>query len=163
MDISFPALRSCGDQNRCLVYLRHIFVVIKVLSIMSKIFSLIIMWWTWVAAASLSVLMACFLTKGAQKIDTFSRPFDVFAAGMFVIPVLICGGLRFWMWRMRNPWLALLPFSIGLFFAWQAGLYGIFLFPEFFIVFQTLGGILLLAYLPLFIKFQPAKNQSKPA
>jgi hypothetical protein len=123
---------------------------------MSKIFSLIIMWCAWLFTAFLVLLMAYFLTKGAPKINTFARPFDVLAAGMFVIPVLICGGLRFWLSRIRNPWLALLPFLIGIFFAWQAGLYGIFLFPEFFIVFQTLGGILLFAYLPLFVKFRAA-------
>jgi len=113
------------------------------------------MWWAWIFTAALTLLMAIFLTKGVPKINTFSRPFDIFAAGMFIIPILFCGGLRFWLWRTRNPWLALLPFSIGIFFAWQAGLYGIFLFPEFFIVFQTLGGILLMSFFPLFVKLRP--------
>jgi hypothetical protein len=119
------------------------------------------MWWAWIFTVAYTLLMAFFQTRGSPKINTFSKPFGVFAIGMMVIPVLICGGVRFWLWRMRNPWLALVPFFLGIFFAWQAGLYGIFLFPEFFIVFQILGGILLLSYLPLFVKFRPAKNEPK--
>jgi hypothetical protein len=129
---------------------------------MSKVISKTIMWLAWLFVALLAVLMAHYLTKDIVRLNSFSKSFGVFATGMCVIPVLICGGLRFWLSRICNPWLALLPFSIGVFFAWQAGLYGIFLFPEFFMVFQVLGGLLLMAYLPLFVRLRPATSNNEP-
>ena len=114
------------------------------------------MWLTWLLVALLAVLMAHYLTKDIPRLNSFSKPFGLFPTGMCVIPVLICGGVRLWLFRMRNPWLALLPFLIGVFFAWQAGLYGIFLFPEFFKVFQILSHILFAVYLPFFVRLRPA-------
>lgn len=121
-------------------------------AIMSSVISKVIMWLAWSFAAALAVLMANFLTRDIPMLNSFSRPFDVFATGMFLIPTFICGGLRFWLSRIRNPWLALLPFLGGVFFAWQAGLYGIFLLPEFCIMFQILSVILFLVYAPLFVR-----------
>ncbi|MDB6026793.1 MAG: hypothetical protein JWM68_3016 [Verrucomicrobiales bacterium] len=121
---------------------------------MPNIVSKIIMWLTWLFVVLLAVLMAHYLTKGGPRINSFSRPFDLFATGMFLIPVLMCGGLRFWLSRIRNPWVALLPFFGGVFFAWQAGLYGIFLLPEFCMVFQILSAVLFLAYLPVFVQLR---------
>src|ERR1051325_1051862 len=129
---------------------------------MSKVISKTIMWLAWLFVALLAVLMAHYLTKDIVRLNSFSKSFGVFATGMCVIPVLICGGLRFWLSRICNPWLGPLPFSIGVFFAWQAGLYGIFLFPEFFMVFQVLGGLLLMAYLPLFVRLRPATSNNEP-
>jgi hypothetical protein len=106
--------------------------------------------------------MAHYLTKGISGLNSFSKPFDVFATGMCVIPVIICGGLRFWVSRIGNPWLALLPFLIGVFFSWQAGLYGIFLCPEFYIIFQILSAILFAIYLPPFVKLRPAPSNKEP-
>lgn len=126
---------------------------------MPKIVFAIIMWLVWLIVALLSVLMAHYLTANLPTLNTFSRPFEVFAAGMFLIPVIICVGLRLWLSRIRNRWLALFPFLIGVFFAWQAGLYGIFLLPEFCIVFQILSAILFVAYLPLFVRL----NEYPPA
>jgi hypothetical protein len=125
---------------------------------MPKTISKTLMWLAWSFAAFIAVLEAHFLTQGSSRLNGFSRPFDTFAIGMLVIPVLICGGFRFWLYRIRNPWLALLPFLVGLFFAWQPGLYGIFLFPEFCIVFQIMSAILFLVYLPPFVRMQPAKT-----
>ena len=114
----------------------------------------IIMWLTWLFVAWLAALMAHFLTAGMSKLNTFNRPFDLFATGIFLIPLLICGGLRFWLTRIRNRWLVLLSFFVGVFFAWQAGLYGIFLLPEFCIVFQILSAVLFLTYLPVFVRLR---------
>jgi hypothetical protein len=118
----------------------------------------IIMWLTWLFVALLANLMAHYLTKDISGLNSFSKPFGVFATSMCLIPVLICGSLRFWLSRIRNPWVALLPFLIGVFFAWQAGLYGIFLFPEFFMVFQILGGVLFVVYLPSFVRLRSATS-----
>src|SRR5258706_11722096 len=98
--------------------------------------------------------MAQFLTAGVSKLNPFNRPFDLFAAGMLLTPLLICGGLRFCLTRIRNRWLALLSFFVGVFFAWQAGLYGIFLLPEFCMIFQILSAVLCLAYLPVFVRLR---------
>ena len=115
------------------------------------------MWLTWLFAVLLAILMPHYLTKNIPKLNVSSTSFGIYGIGMCVIPVLICGGFRLWLARMHNPWLALLPFFIGTFFAWQAGLYGIFLFPDCFVIFQILGWILLLVYLPLFVELRPAK------
>ena len=111
-----------------------------------------IMWVAWLLCALTSVLMAIYLTRGLPKLNSFGRPFDVFAIGIFLFPLLLCGGLRLWVSCIRNPWLALLPYLIGVFFAWQAGCYGIFLLPEFLILFQILSASLFLAYLPIFVR-----------
>jgi hypothetical protein len=112
------------------------------------------MWLTWWFAAMVAILEAHYLTPARSRLNSFSQPFGVFAIGMFIIPILICGGLRFWLSRIRNPWLALLPFFGGIFFAWQAEMFGIFLFPEFCIVFQILSVVLFLAYVPIFVRPQ---------
>jgi len=129
---------------------------------MPNIVSKTIMWLAWVFVALLAVLMGRFLTKGVPKLNSFSRPFEVYGTGMFLIPILICVGLRFWLSYIRNPLLALLPFLIGVFFAWQAGLYGIFLLPDFCIVFQILSAILFLMYLPFFVRLRQAPPQDEP-
>src|SRR4051794_36959464 len=115
---------------------------------MSKLIPKLIMWLTWLVAVFLAIMMAVYLTRDISPLNSFSKPFGTFAIGMFLIPIFICGALRFWLSRIRNPWLALFPFATGLIFAWQAGVYGIFLLPEFFIVFQILSGILFVIYLP---------------
>ncbi len=120
---------------------------------MSKILSTVIMWLAWLFMILLAVLSGHYLTIHISRLNNFSRPFDVLATGMFLLPILICGVLRFWLSRIRNPWLALLPFLFGLYFAWQAGMYGIYILQDFCILYQILSGILLAIYLPLFIRF----------
>jgi hypothetical protein len=129
---------------------------------MSKIISKTIMWLIWLFFALLATLMAHYLTKDISTLNSFSKPFGVYGAGMCVIPVLICGSLRLWLSRIRNPWLALLPFLIGVFFSWQAGLYGVYLLPEFYIVYQVLSVILFAVYLPLFVRLRPAPSNNEP-
>lgn len=129
---------------------------------MPSIVSKTIMWLAWLFIALLAVLMAHFNTAGISKLNSFARPFDIFAAGMFLIPVVFCGSLRFWLSRIRNPWLALLPFLLGVFFAWQAGLYGIFLLPEFCFALQILSGILFLIYLPFFVRLRQFPPKLEP-
>src|SRR5687768_4041713 len=121
---------------------------------MSTTVSKAIMWVVWVSTSLLAMLMAHYLTARIPTLNSFSRPVEVFASGMFLFPILVCGLLRFWLSRIRNPWLALLPFFFGVFFAWQAGLFGIFLLPEFCIVFQSLSVALFCAFLPLLVELR---------
>lgn len=110
------------------------------------------MWLAWLFAAFIAAMEAHYLTKNVSTLNSFSKPFGVFATGVCVIPVLFCVALRFWLSRFRNAWLALVPFLIGVFFAWDSSINGIFLFPEFFIVFQILSAILFLLFLPSLLK-----------
>ena len=104
-----------------------------------RVISTVIMWVVWVSAGILAILSAQYLTGEKGNLNAFSRPFDVYATGMFLIPVFICGGLRFWLSWIRNPALALLPYFVGVFFAWTTGFFGIFLLPDFCIVYQLLS------------------------
>jgi hypothetical protein len=115
---------------------------------MPNIISKIIMWLAWWFGVAQAFFMAHYLTGGSHKLNTFARPLDAFVIAMFLIPLVIGGGLRLWMLWIRNPWLALLPFFGGILFAWLAELFGIFLFPEFWRVFQVLCAALFVAYLP---------------
>jgi len=117
-----------------------------------RVISTVFMWVVWVSAGFIAILSAQYLTGDKSSLNAFSRPFDVYATGMFLFPVFICSGLRFWLSRIRNPALALLPFFLGMFFAWLTGFFGIFLLPDFCIVYQLLSAALLMVYLPLFIR-----------
>ena len=124
------------------------------ISRMSKIVFKIITWLAWLSVVELAILMAHYWMADASTLHRVPRPFDVFTIGMFLIPVLFCGSFRFWLSRIRNPWLALFPFLGGLFFAWQAELFGIFIFPWFYVVFRILSAVLFLAYLPVFVRLR---------
>jgi len=119
---------------------------------MSKTISKIMMWAMWCLAALQAFFLAHFLIGHTSRLNSFSKPFGVFAISMFLIPLLVGAGLRFWLTRIGNSWLALLPFFGGLFFALQAEFFGIFLFPEFCVVFQILCGVLFLVYVPVFVR-----------
>jgi hypothetical protein len=125
----------------------------------AKVVSKPIMWLIWVVMGLLSLLMAHFLVPGAQRLNSLQPRNMIFAIGMLVIPIVICGGFRLWLSHCKNPWLALIPYFLGVFFAQQAGLYGIFLVPEFWLIFQILSAWLLLLYLPLFVKLRQSDGR----
>jgi len=124
----------------------------------SRIAYKIIIWLIWSFSAVLSALMAVYLTIGHVRNNSFAGPINIFTVGMFFIPIIICGALRFWVSRIRNTWLGLAPYILGVVFAQQAELYGIYLLPEFLIVFQILSAVLFLIYLPLFVKPAPSNH-----
>jgi hypothetical protein len=130
---------------------------------MSNSASKAIMWLIWFSAVAWGLLMAVYIAPHVPKLNSFARPFDIFPAGMFLIPILICGGLRFWLSRIRNPWLALLPYLVGAFFALQAEPFGMYLVPEYCVLFQVLGAALLLAYWPGFIRDGDLQPPAAPA
>lgn len=116
------------------------------------------MWLGWAVFLSSAMLMSKYSPTNISSLNTFGKPFGIFAIGMFAIPILICGGMRFWLAYIRNPWLALPPYMIGIFFAWQATCYGIYLLPEFLIVFQILSAVLFFFYIPNLIVLKQTKQ-----
>lgn len=118
---------------------------------MSYTISKAILWLAWLLTALIAVLGSHYLVAFTPELNSFSK-FDTFVAGMFCIPIIFCAGFRFWLSRVRNPWLAIVPFLLGVFFAWQAGLYGIYLCRESCIAFQLLSALLFLLFLPLFVR-----------
>lgn len=131
---------------------------------MSKIICKTIMWLVWLFFALTSILMAHYLTKGIPKLNTFAPTPGIYTIGIFLFPILLCSGLRFWFSRIRNPWLALFPYLIGIIFAQQAGMYGYYLLPEHCIIFQILSAILFVAFFPILIQApQPPPSMTQPS
>ena len=83
---------------------------------MSYIITKVIMWLAWLFLALVTLMAPHYLIGPHSAHNTFAGPFDVFGIGLFTIPILIGGGLRALLSRLRNPWLALLPFFGGIFF-----------------------------------------------
>ena len=127
---------------------------------MAKMIPKIVMWLVWGFSALSAMLTAHYLTIGVSLLNSFARPIGVYAIGMFLFPILICGLGRLWISRIRNPWLVLLPYSVGVFFALIAGLFGVYLLPEYCIVFQALSAVLFLVYFPKFVSPQGAAPAS---
>jgi hypothetical protein len=128
----------------------------------------LIMWIGWVALTATSFLMAIVLAKGLHDTNKFDRPLGTANVAVFLFHICICGVLRYWIPRIRNPWFALIPYLLGVVVAQQAGLYGAFFGFEMFIVFQVVSTAVLLIYLPPFIKRVPPPSvqptpRSKPA
>lgn len=113
----------------------------------------------WTGLVLSSILNAIFLSEGIEGKNSFEIRLDVFSVGMFLIPIIVSGGMRFWISRIKSRWLLLLPYLIGLVFAQSAGLYGLFLLPEVLIVFQGLSIVLFLVYAPFIIKPMEAKTE----
>ncbi len=107
------------------------------------------MWVGWLGFVVLAILMAVYLP---HRSPVEIRKFDLFTIGIFVFPIAICTGLWVWTDRIGHPWLRLLPYFLGVFFALQASLYGVLLLPNLLQPFQILGAILFLSYLPILIR-----------
>jgi len=119
------------------------------------------MWLWWLFLALCAVLTAHFQTRGIARLNSFDRPVDLFVGGVFLVPILLGGGLRFWLAYVRHPWLALLLFFPGMYFPLQAAMSGYLLVPEFCLIFQMLSGVLFVAYLPLFVWLREAGPLSR--
>jgi hypothetical protein len=122
------------------------------------------MWILWVFWSLMAVLGAKFLPMNVAKLNSFSRPFfEVFNLGLLFFAIVLCGGFRFWLARIRNSWIALIPFFLGMLFAYNTGNYGVYLVPEFCLFYQVLCGIFFAVYLPLFINLEsPIQKQILP-
>lgn len=76
---------------------------------MSDLLSKFVLWFVWGFFALFEILGAILLPVQSRE-DGYN---GVFAAGMFVIPIVLCGGLRFWIARLRNVWLIQIPYFFG--------------------------------------------------
>src|SRR3954467_14861148 len=106
----------------------------------------------WILAVWVGVMMAYFLTRGAHGLNSFARPWGLVDTGALSIPVLICGGLRLWLHWLRHPWAVLVVYSIGLFFALDESLQGIYLAPDWCLVFQAASAVLFALYFPWLVR-----------
>lgn len=123
---------------------------------MSALVSKCVLWFVWGFFALFELLGAIYLPiKSSQDFN------GLFAAGMVVIPVVLCGGLRFWIAHIQNVWLIQIPYFFGVVFAYSTGTYGNFLIPQLLHPFQILSALLFLLYLPLFVKF-PTRSMVPP-
>ena len=80
------------------------------------------------------------------------EPFEV---GMLLFAIVSAGGCRFWLSRMRHPGWSLLPYLLGIFFAYLTPMYGIFLFRQLPLIFFVLGAVLFCLYFPIFVHLRP--------
>lgn len=109
------------------------------------------MWLVWMFFAISSVATGYYCARGSA-LNTWVTPAPAFATGMLFIPALICVGLRYWLTRLRRPWLVFLIFLFGVVLSYLVGQFGIFIFRGWCILFQVLSGILLFGYWPLFVR-----------
>jgi len=113
----------------------------------------IFMWIGWAFLLGACVMFSVFLTSANGQVNSFARPFDTFSAGMLIGPFALWMALRFALIpRLRNPWVQLILYAIGAFFSSQIMVYGIFLVPEYQIVFFALCGIAMLCYIPHWVR-----------
>ena len=112
-----------------------------------------LLWLGWSFLALGAILGAIYLPGHSGRINTFEGQFGLYPAGMFLFPIIVCGGFRYWTSRIENIWLKQLPYFAGVFNAYLAQMFGIYLFPEFLLLFQILCAVLYLVYLLLFVKF----------
>ncbi len=109
------------------------------------------MWILWILFVFYGIMVSVFLAGGKEDTNSFDIRLDALAVGVLSIPVVICGGMRFWISKIQNEWLALGPYVVGLAFAEQSLMYGVFLYDRILIVFQLLSAGLLLMFLPAFV------------
>ena len=114
----------------------------------------------WILAILLTLMTAFFLTQGIRGLNSFARPWGIFETGVLCIPILISGGLRLWLHWLRHPWAVLIAYSVGLFFAFDEAMQGIFLSAEWCLVFQIVSAILFALYFPWLIRV--GKREPEP-
>jgi hypothetical protein len=118
----------------------------------SELIAKILMWIGWAFLIMGCIMFSIFLPANNETTNSFSRPLGVFELGMMIAPVGSWMAWRFGLLpRIRNPWIQMVLFGIGVFFSQQIMLYGIFLVPEYQVVFYGLCAASMLAYLPLWI------------
>ncbi len=106
--------------------------------------------WTFVALTT--VLEVHYCTGSDPRVNSFSRPLDALVISLFLVAILTCGGCRFWLSRMRRPGWALIPYFLGLVFSWFTAMYGVFVLPEFALLFEGMGAVSLFFYFPVLVR-----------
>ena len=72
-------------------------------------------------------------------------------ACLIAISLVTCGGIRWWISRIRHPGWRLIPYWIGLLCAMFTWMFGIYLVLDWRLFFQILGSIWTLIYIPAFL------------
>jgi hypothetical protein len=113
------------------------------------------MWLAWTGFALIALMTAVFIPASFGTYNTFDGRFGVYGVSLLLLPIVVGGGLRYLLARMRQVWLMQIPFFLGVLSAFFAGQFGLYMLPAFLLLFQILSAILFLLYLPLFVKFPP--------
>jgi hypothetical protein len=121
---------------------------------MAQTIAKVIMWIMWIFWGMTALFASKFLTENRPNLNSFAKPFDLFAVIVFLLAIIPCVGFRFWLAKVRNPWIALVLFFIGINLVYLVENYGFFMLMEYCIVFQVLCGVFFFIYLPLFIKLE---------
>ena len=115
---------------------------------MNEVLPKVIAWLLWLMFASGTAFFAAFLKSAPERTNTFASPSLLIPVCAALIIVLGCGALRYSSGRIRNPWLALVPYALGVIFCQLTLMMGVFLASEFLILFQGLCVAFFIAYLP---------------
>lgn len=121
---------------------------------MSTLLCRILMWLGWWLSAMSFALNQRFLVKLSPHTNTFS-PIDLMVVTLVLLSILACLGLHWGIRRIRNIWLALPLFGLGLVLGIFTEGFGFFLREEFLLAFEILGGLILLSFLPVFVRNRP--------
>jgi hypothetical protein len=112
--------------------------------------AVILMWLFWCLFAASLVVYRVMLVGNADKAHSIAAPQSVSAYIVYVIPVVLAVAMR-WLVipKVRNPFLALIPFLFGLSVAEVLTFCGIFVFQQQFSLFFYTNWLLLLQMMPL--------------
>lgn len=129
---------------------------------MSCAISKTLLWIVWVFWAGAAILVPRDVSAYDPGLNTFPWPVDPFAASLFLISILTCAGMRFFLVKTHSPWLVQMPFFVGMFLVFGVGTLGLDDFQEYCLAFQVLSGIFFAIYLPLFIRLEPREEIFDP-
>ena len=120
---------------------------------MPPILSQCLLWLVWAGFALCSILTDLVIPSSFGKYNSFDGPFGGYGVTLVLLPIIVCGGLRYLIARMGRGWLVHIPFFFGVLTAFFAGQFGLYMLSGYLALFQILCAALFLLYLPLFVKF----------
>ena len=115
---------------------------------MDQVFRKVIAWMLWLMFVSGTAFFVIFLKSAPERTNTFALSGALIPVCAALVIVLGCGVFRYSLGRIRSPWLALISYGFGVIFCQLVLMMGVFLAPEFLILFQGLCVAFFIAYLP---------------
>jgi len=122
----------------------------------------IVIWFSWVFFILLNLSSAKYLP---HHDDNGALPVShglAMPVILILMSVLVAGGLRWWISRIRTLSLRLFPIWLGLISASFTQCFGIYLEPNHELLFQILSDFILLAYYPLFLTDRWSRRPAVP-
>jgi hypothetical protein len=114
-----------------------------------------ILWFIWGAMMCALPFYKIFL-GGGDRVDSFDRTIDLFAFGLFAVPLVVSVFIRWLILpKLRQPALQLAPFVAGLAVAESLIFFGKFLVPEYDSVFFYTGVLAMAQFMPVFLEEPP--------